>query len=393
MNREILSNAVQLFLLKNEDADPRKIALAKSPFETVNSSELAIQIESRQKTKKKLPLWHNTALIYYPPALSIEQASSEKTARYKSTLIGDGESIIDLTGGFGIDAFYFSQTASKVVHCELNTELSEIVRHNAHQLGNKNISFVAGDGIDFLINRDKSIYDTIFIDPSRRVKTRKVFKLDDSEPDIVKWQEQILERANKLIIKSSPLLDITLTLSQLKNVKEVHVISIKNECKELLFVLEKGFIGEARIFAIPLSEEETTKFSFLESEEKNAPLLLDTPDEYLYDADSALMKAGCFKLIADRFNIKKLHLNTHLYTSKEKVQSFPGRTFKITNIIDYKQFKKIKADHAANVISKNFPSSVEVIRKKHKIRESKDCSMFFCKTMDETLQVIFAERS
>jgi len=391
MNREILTDAVQQFIQDHADADPGKIALGKSPFELVSSSELASQIESRQKTKKKLPLWYNTPFIYYPPAISIEQASSERTALYKNTLIDDGELLIDLTGGFGVDSFYFSQKAKQVVHCEINPELSEIAKYNAGQLGQKNIQFFAGNGIDIL-NQGAAVYDTVFIDPSRRVNTRKVFKLDDCEPNIIQWQQEIFKKSKRIIIKTSPLLDISLSISQLKNVREVHVISIKNECKELLFVLEKGFIGEIQIHSILLNNDRELNFSFPEHEEKNTPLLLGEPLEYLYDPDSALLKAGCFKLIAKRLNLKKLHLNTHLYTSQDEINSFPGRVFKIREVMDYKDFKKIKTNHSANVIAKNFPLNVEAIRKKHKIGESKNNYLFFCKTAGEALKVIFAER-
>jgi len=390
MNREILSIAVQRFLVENADADPRKIALGKSPFQYVSSSELASQIESRQKTRKKLPLWFGTASIYYPPAISIEQASSETTALYKATLIEESESLIDLTGGFGIDTFYFSQKAKKVVHCEINLQLSIIAEHNAFQLGKENIQFIKGNGIDFLM-KDNSVFDVVFIDPSRRINTHKVFKLDDCEPNIIRWQQNILDKSKRVIIKASPLLDISLSLSQLKNVKEVHILSIKNECKELLFILEKNYTGIIQINAILLNEN-VKKFSFFDTEERNTPLILGELQNYLYDPDSALLKAGCFKLIAERFKIRKLHLNTHLYTSEDNVHSFPGRVFKITEVIDYKVFKKIKTSLFANVIAKNFPLTVETIRKKHKIGESKNNFMFFCKTADETLKVLLAER-
>lgn len=405
MNREILTEAVQKFLKANAEAEPRKLALAKSPFEKVSSSELALQIESKQKTKNKLPLWYLTDLIYYPPSISIEQASSEKTALYKATLIKNGESLIDLTGGFGVDTFYFSKKAEKVVHCEINSELSEIVKHNANQLGAHNILFYTGNGIDFLINQDgkndslpeplpknnEPFYDTVFIDPSRRVNTRKVFKLDDCEPNIIEWQQDIFKKSSRIIVKTSPLLDISLSLSQLKNVKEVHVISIKNECKELLFILEKDYIGAVQINSILLNDGDL-RFSFIESDEKNTPLLLGEPMNYLYDPDSALLKAGCFKLIAERFHIQKLHLNTHLYSSESKIQAFPGRVFRIEEVLEYKDLKKTKRHLSANVISKNFPLNVETIRKKHKIGESKNKFMFFCRTSDETLKVIMAER-
>jgi precorrin-6B methylase 2 len=391
MNREVLTPAVQRFLLEKTNADPRKIALAKSPFEKVSSSELATQIESRQKAKKKLPLWFNSDSIYYPPTISIEQASSETTALYKSKLIPENGTVIDLTGGFGVDAFYFSLRSKSVFHCEINTQLSEIASHNAKQLGKGNIHFINGNGIDYLLSND-SFYNTIFVDPSRRVNTRKVFKLDDCEPNIIQYQDELLKKSNQVLIKTSPLLDISLSISQLNHVKEIHIISLKNECKELLFILEKAFIGQPIIHAILLSDNKEFKFSFSDSEEKEATFIIGEPMHYLYDPDVAILKAGCFKLLAQRYSLKKLNLNTHLYTSNERIENFPGRVFNVKEVLEYKDFKKAKKGLSANVIAKNFPLNVESLRKKHKIEESEKDFIFFCKTNNDKLSVILAER-
>lgn len=392
MNREVLTPAVQRFLLEKANADPRKIALTKSPFVKVSSSELATQIESRQKAKKKLPLWFNSDSIYYPPTISIEQASSEKTALYKSKLIPENSAVIDLTGGFGVDTFYFSLRAKSVVHCEINTQLSEIAAHNAKQLGRDNIQFINGNGIEYIINHNDS-YNTIFVDPSRRVNTKKVFKLDDCEPNIVQYQAELLKKSQQLIIKTSPLLDISLSISQLDHVKEVHIISLKNECKELLFVLEKDFIGIPLIHATLINDDKEYVFSFLETEEKESTFQIEEPMQYLYDPDVALLKAGCFKLIAQRYKLKKLNLNTHLYTSNERIKSFPGRVFKVKEVLEYKNFKKTKTNLSANVIAKNFPLNVESLRKKHRIEESENDFIFFCKTSNDKLSVILTERN
>ncbi len=391
MNREILTSAVQRFLVENIHEDPKKIALAKSPFEKVSSSELATQIESRQKAKKKLPLWFETDSIYYPPTISIEQASSETTALYKSKLIPENETVIDLTGGFGIDTFYFSLRAKSVVHCEINPLLSQIAAYNAKQMGRNNIHFINENGIEYII-RNSSFYHTVFIDPSRRVNTRKVFKLDDCEPNIIEYQDELLKKSQQIIIKTSPLLDISLSISQLKHVKEIYIISLKNDCKELLFILEKDFNGAPAIHATILNEGKDTSFSFLETEEKESIFQIGEPQQYLYDPDVAILKAGCFKLIAQRYLLDKLNTNTHLYTSNTRIDSFPGRVFKVKKTLEYKEFKKTKTKLAANVISKNFPLNVESLRKKHRIEENSTNFIFFCRTGNDKLSVIFAER-
>lgn len=392
MNKEILTPAVQDFLKINAKENPKKLALKKSPFEKVSSSELATQLESRQKAEKKLPHWFGTKGIYYPPSLSMEQASSEDTAQSKADLIGENMSVIDLTGGIGVDSYYFSKKANRVVHCELNADLSEIAQHNARILGAHNIEFVTGDGLAFLNQQETGTFQVIYVDPSRRVNTRKVFMLSDCEPDVITLQDQLLSKASTIIIKAAPLLDISLTLSDLTHVKEVHIISLRNECKELLFVVEKGANQPPILHVTGLTEQSTFTFSFLQEEEKQAIARYGLPKDYLFDPDVALLKAGCFKLISHRYQLDKLHPHTHLYTSSLPQPDFPGRTFEIMEMYVYTDFKKLKKRWKANVIARNFPLKVEELRKKHKIEEDTDHYLFFCKGVNEKLLVILGKR-
>lgn len=392
MNKGILSHEVQDFLKSHFKENSREIALRKSPFANVSSSELANQLESLQKAEKKLPLWFRTSGIYFPPSLSIEQASSEETALYKANLISENTSLIDLTGGIGIDSYYFSKCAKKVVHCELNPDLSEIAKHNAEVLGAKNIESYAGNGIEFLKEQSTDTFQTIYLDPSRRVKTRKVFMLQDCEPNVIKIQKDLLEKASTIIIKTAPLLDISLALTDLMHVKEVQVISLKNECKEVLFILEKDFTNKPIIKAVGLGKESDFEFKFLQQEEKDAIADYSLPKSYLFDPDVALLKAGCFKLLSTRYAVQKIHPNTHLYTSENSLNDFPGRRFKVNETYEYKDFKKKKTDWSANVVSRNFPLSVAELRKKHRITESAKEYLFFCRAIDEKLYVIHADR-
>ncbi|WP_118194450.1 THUMP-like domain-containing protein [Albibacterium indicum] len=390
LNEKILTTEVQKFIIENEWTDPKLIALKKTPFLQVNSAELAQQIESRRKAKKKLPTWYMTNGIYYPKALSIEQSSSEQTADFKRQLISSNESLIDLTGGFGVDAHYFSLTAKKVVHCEIDPTLSKISKHNAKVLNRKNIEFRQGNGIDIL-KKSNEHFDTIYIDPARRLNTKKVFLLQDCQPDILEHRQTLLERSKQVIVKTSPLLDISQTLVQLQNIKEVYILSIKNECKELLIVLGQEPVSRTKITAQLLNEDERS-FSFFADEELEAKALFSEPESYIYDPDASLLKAGCFKLISTYYQLNKLHINTHLYTSSNKIENFAGRTFKIKAVMDYRDFKKGKDHPAASIISKNFPINSTTLRKKHKIKESAEHFLFFCKTHDENLRVISAER-
>lgn len=392
MNEDILLPAVQDFLRVNANRNPREIALKKSPFATVSSSELATQLESRRKSEKKLPLWYQTPGIYFPPTLSIEQASSEETAIYKAELIEDNGSLLDLTGGIGVDSYFFSKKAVKVVHCELSPELSKIAKHNAKVLGAKNLEFIEGDGIEFLRKQVKGTFQTIYLDPSRRVKTRKVFMLSDCEPNVVELQEELFKKASTVLIKAAPLLDISLGLTELKQVKEVHVISIKNECKEVLFLLKDGFNQEPTIKVAGLDKGLNFKVDFLPEQEKQATATYGLPKQYLYDPDVALLKAGCFKLLSQRFALDKLHSNTHLYTSDSQINNFPGRRFEVIKLYEYTEFKKNKSNWNANVISRNFPLKVEELRKNYKIGESNLEFLFFCRALDEKLYIIHANR-
>ena len=389
MNKDILNSAVQNFLLAHEKIDSAIIALKKSPFPTVSSLELATQIESRKKAENKLPLWYKTRGIYFPPSISIEQASSETTALYKSSLIKTGSTLIDLTGGFGVDSYYFSLRAKEVTHCELNSSLSALVKHNAALL-QSNTLFIEGDGIAYL--KDQKHYDTIYIDPSRRINTQKVFQLKDCEPNVIDIQELLLEKAETVLIKAAPLLDITQSLKDLNHVNEVQVISLKNECKEVLFILNREVQEAPLIKAISLDDENPFSFSFYQKEETEAQVTFGEPGSFLYDPNVALLKAGAFKLIAQRYQVQKLHINTHLYTSEERIKDFPGRQFNVVETYEYKDFKKLKKKWKANVISKNFPLKVKELRKRHQIKEDHQAYLLFCKTQEDKLVVIHALR-
>ncbi len=392
MNKHILNTEVQQFIRRYQDDTPSDIALQKSPFPEVSSAELAVQIDGRKRCQKKLPLWFNTPNIYYPPKLNIEQSSSELTAEYKSRLI-KGDTLADLTGGFGADACYFAKRAKEVVHIEQNKELSEIAGHNSEALGIKNISFIQTDSIRFLESTDK-VFDTIYIDPGRRIQTKKMFLLKDTEPDVVANLSLLLSKARRIIIKTSPLFDIQSGLKELQQVSEVHVISVKNDCKELLWVIDKGFEGEARIHCTALNNEGEKNLLFFYSEERAISIgHFSDPKPYLYEPDVALLKAGCFKLIAERFNILKIHPNTHLYTSDLPVNDFAGKVFKTVAVFEYKAFSKNKGARKANVISRNFPLSVDELKKKHRLRDGGDSYLIFTTGQSGKLIVIEAERN
>ncbi|WP_316844936.1 class I SAM-dependent methyltransferase [Pedobacter psychrodurus] len=378
MNNNLLAKSIQDYINANLNADVNQIALAKSPFEGIAAAELATQITAKKKSEKKLPTWFNTKAIYYPPVLSIEQTSSEITAAYKSKL-AKGETLIDVTGGFGVDAYYFSKKVKAVTHCEINPELSEIAKHNAQSLNATNITFRAEDGIAYL-QTIKEHFDTIYVDPARRAEKGKVFMLNDCTPDIVSNLETLLEKANRIIIKTAPLLDISAGLQELKQVSEIHIVSVKNECKELLWVIDKEFDQETKIIAVTLNSEVEKNFTFFRSSADSSVQFADglATGDYLYEPDAALLKSGAFNLIGSTYDILKLHPQTQLFTSATVNKDFPGRIFKIETVLTTNDFKKLE-NLKGNVIVRNYPAKPEDLVKKYKIKADQNQFLIFTK--------------
>lgn len=391
MNTLILQKEVQLFLEKHLKESPAKIALKKSPFEGISSSELATQLDGKQRAGIKIPLWAATPGIYFPAKLNLEQCSSEKTALFKSSLIQEDTSLIDATSGFGVDSFYFSTRAKQVISCELNSDLAQISSHNAKVLSATNIEVVTTNGVDYILNNSQE-HDYIYLDPSRRIQNKKVFLLDECEPNLVELQHRFFERSHIIISKLAPLLDISSALSMLIHVKDVYVVSLQNDCKELIIIQQKGFEGEPVIHAVRLFKEEQQVISFTYAEERHTLVEYSTPLSYLYEPDVALTKAGAFKTIVDRFDVKKLHKSTHLYTSDQKIPDFPGKIFRIKEVESFTEFKKKKAPLQADIIAKNFPLKTEEIKKKFKIKESGDSFTFFTTVLNDQLIVIHTQR-
>ena len=325
MNKYILHTKVQDFINKNLYSDTSKLLFKGSQFNNITIQELVEQIESKHKSINKLPSWFNMNNIYYSNKLNIEQTSSETTAKYKSNLIS-GNSIIDLTGGFGVDSYHFSKRFKEVVHCEINTDLSEITAHNFQLLNADNITAVPKDGLIYL-NTKQQRYDWIYIDPSRRNDIKeKVFLLQDCLPNVPESLDKLFRYTDNILIKVSPMLDITSAINELNFVKEVHIIAVQNEVKELLFILEKGYNNGISIKTINITKnaEQTFESEFKKLTKAN----LSEPQIYLYEPNSAILKAGLFNEVSRQLKINKLHVSSHLYTSNDLL-NFPGRRFKI----------------------------------------------------------------
>ncbi|RPD93037.1 class I SAM-dependent methyltransferase [Aureibaculum marinum] len=389
MNKNILNTEVQSFISKNLNTDIAKLIFKGSPFTNISIQELATQIESKKKAQHKLPTWFKTENIYYPNKLNIEQTSSEITAQYKANLI-KGNSLIDLTGGFGVDICAFANVFKQVVHCEINQKLSEIAKHNFETFGIKNINIITADGITYL-NETQQQFDWIYIDPSRRNDVKgKVFLLEDCEPNVPKDLDTLFKNSSQIMLKVSPMLDITSAISELNFVKEVHVIAIKNEVKELLFLLEKDYKNEIEIKTINIKNNSVERFNAIKYK-NNGNAKLAPPLNYVYEPNSAILKAGLFNEVSHQLNIDKLNINSHLYTTKELIE-FPGRCFKIKNIIPY-NLKLLKKDlnlKQANITTRNFPETVAQIRKKTKLKEGGNHYLFFTKNHKDQLIVLIS---
>lgn len=388
----MLHKDIQYFINENLNTDSVTLVLKGSPFETVTIQELLEQIESKSRCEKKLPTWFKTENIYYPNKLNIEQTSSEETATYKANLI-EGNSLIDITGGFGVDCFCFAKHIKQVTHCELNTQLSELVAHNFNQL-QVNIKTIAQDGLEVLKSASQT-FDWIYVDPSRRHEQKgKVFFLKDCLPNVPEHLDFLFSKTSNILIKTSPLLDISAGLNELKHVKTIHCVAVNNEMKELLWVLENGYGGAITVKTINLKDEENQYFDFeLDAESDIYPELSD-PRSYLYEPNAAVMKSGGFNSICKIFGVKKLHPFSHLYTSESLIEDFPGRKFKIENVVDYnKKNLKHLTNSKANIATRNFPETVENIRKKHKIKDGGNSFIFFTTNSNGTKVVITCSKA
>jgi hypothetical protein len=372
----LLSKEIQEFITQNINANISKLALQKNPFNNTNWVEIINQISSKNKAKEKLPTWFNGETCIYPSKISLEQTSSEITANYKSLLVSGGN-LIDLTGGFGVDDYYFAKKVDQVIHCEINPELSAIAQHNFEVLKQDNIKCIAGDGLKILKNINQK-FDYIYIDPSRRNNAKgKVFMLKDCLPDVPNNIDNYLMFSNKIILKTAPILDISAALLELKNVKAIHIIAINNEVKELIWEIEKNYVDDILIKTINFSKSKEEVFQFF-LKAKSQTIPYSNPKKYVYEPNAAILKSGAFHLITSHYNVEKLHQHSHLYTNNEVID-FPGRIFKVENYFEYskKEMKLFLENKKANITTRNFPQTVEEIRNKWNIKDGGDLYCFF----------------
>lgn len=389
------------FVVQHIGVDVTSLALRMRQHPHLDAKKVLDQLSGMRDAAVKIPTWSKKTNILYPNKLSLEQCSSEKTARYKSQLLSrlNGiQSLVDLTGGFGVDFYFMSHDLPKAVYVEKNTALFECVRHNVAQLGFNQAECLNQDGVEWLKGQP-TVFDLVYLDPARRnAHGGKVVALSDCEPNVVDIKDVLFEKGLFVLIKMSPMLDIRAALRQLPETREIHIVAVENECKELLFLLDKNRIGgPIRLYAAQLlqnQEDKILEFS-LDEEASARPLFATQLKSYLYEPNAAILKSGAFNVLSVRYQVEKLHPNTHLYTSDRVIPDFPGRVFQITThfSVQSKDVKRIMGKQAkANITVRNFPESVDALRKRLGIQDGGNIYLFATTLFNEKKVMIECEK-
>lgn len=372
----------KMFIMQHLKDDVAQLALTKKKYAVTDWNFVLKQIASRQRAKNKLPSWYSNEHLLFPSEISVEQSSSETTAQYKATLCA-GNSLLDLTTGFGIDLLTMAPNFSVVYGVEPNSDLCNLVKANANALKITQLKQFNQTAEEFLMSESAKHVDWLYIDPSRRNSQGNRVNIEFYTPDIFALKKQILKIADKILIKLSPMLDIKMLLREFPECDKIHIVATENECKEILLEIDtRTPITENRIYkTINIKKKEAEIFEFSEETEAKVPLLLGTPEEgdFLYEPNAAIMKSGGYKTITLQYNVAKIHKNSHLYISKEKIENFPGRRFQIFQIIDNFSkinLKKMLPQKSYNLTVRNFPESADNLKKNLKIRDGGNDYLF-----------------
>ena len=368
------------FIRVHAEADVRQLALQGTKNPEVNLTFALDQIAGRQKAKSKLPSWAAIDGMTYPPHLSMEQCSSEQTARYKASIAGKGALVVDLTAGFGVDLAFISQSFQQAVHIERQAPLCAISSENYKLLGLNHIEVVCTDGIDYLHQLDHA--DLIFLDPARRDDHgARTYGIADCTPNVLELRDELLQKADRVMLKLSPMLDWRKAVEDLGNVNEVHIVSVDNECKELLLILSKEE-KPLKLFCVNNGQVfEGDQGDWL-NERSIAEIRVPVPmssQTYLFEPNASIMKAGCFALLEQRYNVSQLDKNSHLFVSDSDISDFPGRRFIIekTTSMNKRELKAaLDGINRANITVRNFPLSVAELRKRLKLKDGGDHYLF-----------------
>lgn len=384
----MIHEELRQFIKEHAADDINRLLLGASRYPDIDVPFAVEQIRARKQIKEKLPSWYLNDNLIFPAKIAAEQCSSKLTAAYKQRLVSEDVHVCDLTGGLGIDSYFFSRKVKQVTYIERFAVYCEAARHNFSALGAENIEVIEGDTTQLIASLPAC--DVFYMDPARRGEgNKRVFALSDCEPNLPELLPLLLRDADSdktpspfVIAKLSPMADIQLTLDLLPGTTGIHVLSVRNECKELLFIIERTIPKEAPLihcvnFAAD-GQEESFCFTYPE-ERETKPCLTDTISTYLYEPNASLLKAGAFKCVATRYGLKKLHISSHLYTSDVLTDSFPGRTFEVESVLPFngKLCKELSKEiPQANITIRNFPLSVDELRKRTKIAEGGSVYLF-----------------
>lgn len=388
-----LSDELKAFIITHEADDVHSLALQAKQYPDIDMEMAIRQITGRKIAKEKIPSWYANDNIIYPKHLSMEQCSSEQTALFKASLCG-GESMADLTGGLGVDCFFLAHGFNNAVYVEQQLELAEIAVHNFKILG-QDIKVVNEDAVSYLSSMPP--VNLIYIDPARRDNTgRKTVLIEDCTPNILDMESLLEEKSKQVMIKLSPMLDITLAVKSVKSVSDVYIISVNNECKELLFI-KKGNTGKTLYHCVNIQNSNTDTYTFYKEDEDTISLNYTTKiAKYLYEPNASILKAGAYKSIAKAYSLDKLHPSSHLYTSDVLYEDFPGRKFVVDNIcsLNKKDMKEYLSDiKQANITTRNFPLSVQEIRKKTGLKNGGDIYIFATTLADDRKVLLICHKA
>jgi len=384
------------FMQEHQRHDAAQLMLKAHRYPHLPMLELVQQLQARQKAAAKLPTWAAHADVVFPVALSVEQSSSEATAAFKASLV-QGELLIDLTGGFGVDSLYFAKRFTQVVHVEQNSVLQEVARYNFNLLQARNIQSINTTAETFLQDFEGKA-NVLYLDPARRSGgNEKLHLLQDCEPDVLRLLPLLFSKANTVLLKASPMLDIDLALEQLLHVVKLWVVAVQNEVKEVLYLLQPEAPQPAqaeRIAINLLPNASPQQLTFTKAVEEAAEVNYTDPQEFIYEPNAAILKAGAYRYLGQHLHLDKLHPNSHLYTSAILLTNFPGRTFRCTGVSRYskKELLRQLPDRQANITVRNFPESVAEIRRKTGIKEGGDTYLFFTTDRHQKPVVLFCRK-
>lgn len=372
--------------------DVNELALQYAKYPGVDVRCAIIQIRGWQIAEKKLPLWSQTDGILFPKHISLEQCSSQTTAEYKAevieSIVENKDKMTDLTGGYGVDAAMIGRQFNHLTFVEPSKDLCRLAHHNLPLLDVSNLTVVNSTCEVVLEGLEKQ--DLIYIDPSRRDKDgRKTFAVEDCTPDIYRLQDQLLGKGRWVIVKLSPMLDLTSVATGLRSVHEVHVVSVAGECKEILVLMSgEVMVSSPKIVCVNIIGKDKRQSFTYNTEDEKVTICRYTSriDRYLYEPNASIMKAMCFKSVASVFSVDKLHPNSHLYTSDRMIEGFPGRSFEVVSIMpmDKRALKELRTYGQANLSVRNFPSTVAELRAKTKLKDGGDQYIFFTTMADNS---------